>query len=217
MPSRRCWRCCCCPSTRAGSHPPATGSSRRSRRSSSSSASSFASGSSSRSCVSISSIAIRERRDALARRAVLFLLCTTTIACAILVVPAAPLSRLVTSKDVPGAFRVAVLGIWSFTNLELAQALLRVDERLRAYAIVTLCNVLRDDHRLGGAGGGVRHGLHRAAGRQLRGVDARAAGLVVDDAPASVATTASGRAGSHSASCSVSGCRRFRPRRRFTP
>jgi O-antigen/teichoic acid export membrane protein len=84
----------------------------------------------------------RERRDALARRAVLFLLCTTTIACAILVVPAAPLSRLVTSRDVPAAFRVAVLGIWAFTNLELAQALLRVDERLRAYAVVTLCNVL---------------------------------------------------------------------------
>ncbi len=83
-----------------------------------------------------------ERRDALARRAVLFLLCTTTIACAILVVPAAPLSRLVTSKNVPGAFRVAVLGVWSFTNLEMAQALLRVDERLRAYAIVTLCNVV---------------------------------------------------------------------------
>jgi O-antigen/teichoic acid export membrane protein len=83
-----------------------------------------------------------ERRDALARRAVLFLLCTTTIACAILVVPAAPLSVLVTSKEVPGAFRVAVLGVWAFTNLEMAQALLRVDERLRAYAIVTLCNVL---------------------------------------------------------------------------
>jgi len=83
-----------------------------------------------------------ERRDALARRAVLFLLCTTTVACAILVVPAAPLARLVTSRQVPGAFRVAVLGVWAFTNLELAQALLRVDERLRAYATVTLCNVL---------------------------------------------------------------------------
>jgi O-antigen/teichoic acid export membrane protein len=82
-----------------------------------------------------------ERRDALARRAVLFLLCTTTVACAILVVPAVPLSRLVTSVRVPGAFRVAVLGVWAFTNLELAQALLRVDERLRAYAIVTVSNV----------------------------------------------------------------------------
>ena len=83
-----------------------------------------------------------ERRDALARKAVLFLLCTTTVACAILVLPAAPLSRLVTSERVPGAFRVAVLGIWAFTNLELGQALLRVDERRRAYATVTLTNVV---------------------------------------------------------------------------
>ena len=48
-----------------------------------------------------------ERRDALVRRSVLFLLATTTVACAILVIPAAPLSRLVTSEHVPGAFRVA--------------------------------------------------------------------------------------------------------------
>ena len=81
------------------------------------------------------------RRDALARRSVLFLAATTTVACAILVVPAAPLARLVTSERVPGAFRVAVLGVWAFTNLELAQAQLRVDERLRAYATVTLSNV----------------------------------------------------------------------------
>jgi O-antigen/teichoic acid export membrane protein len=37
---------------------------------------------------------------------------------------------------------VAVLGIWSFTNLELAQAVLRVDERLKAYAICGTANVL---------------------------------------------------------------------------
>jgi O-antigen/teichoic acid export membrane protein len=35
-----------------------------------------------------------------------------------------------------------VLGIWSFTNLELAQAVLRVDERLKAYAIVGTTNVI---------------------------------------------------------------------------
>ena len=82
------------------------------------------------------------RRDALVRRSVLFLLATTTVACIVLVIPAGPLSRLVTSEHVPGAFRVAVLGIWSFTNLELAQAVLRVDERLRAYAVVNSINVL---------------------------------------------------------------------------
>ncbi|MGO9751719.1 MAG: oligosaccharide flippase family protein [Solirubrobacteraceae bacterium] len=83
----------------------------------------------------------RERRDALARRVVLFLLVTTTVACAVLLVFAPELSTLVTSRRIPGTFRVAVLGVWAFTNLELAYALLRVDERLRAYATATLSNV----------------------------------------------------------------------------
>jgi O-antigen/teichoic acid export membrane protein len=83
-----------------------------------------------------------ERRAALARRAVLFLMATTTIACLILLIPATPVARLITSQPVPGPYRVAVLGIWAFTNLELGQAILRVDERLRAYATVTLINVL---------------------------------------------------------------------------
>jgi O-antigen/teichoic acid export membrane protein len=82
------------------------------------------------------------RRDALVRRSVLFLAATTTVACIVLVIPAAPLSHLITSEHVPGAFRVSVLGIWSFTNLELAQAVLRVDERLRAYAVVNSINVI---------------------------------------------------------------------------
>jgi O-antigen/teichoic acid export membrane protein len=82
------------------------------------------------------------RRDALTRRSMLFLMATTTVTCIVLVIPAAPLSHLVTSEHVPGAFRVSVLGIWSFTNLELAQAVLRVDERLRAYAVVNSINVL---------------------------------------------------------------------------
>jgi O-antigen/teichoic acid export membrane protein len=84
----------------------------------------------------------RERQDALVRRSVLFLIATTTLACLVLVIPAGPLSRLVTSEHVPGSFRVAVLGIWSFTNLELAQAVLRVDERLKAYAICGTANVV---------------------------------------------------------------------------
>lgn len=82
------------------------------------------------------------RRDALVRRSALFLLATTTLACIILVIPAGPLSTLVTSERVPSAFRFSVLGVWAFTNLELAQAVLRVDERLRAYATANVCNVL---------------------------------------------------------------------------
>ena len=83
-----------------------------------------------------------ERRAALARRAVLFLMATTTVACLILLVPATPFAKLITSQAVPGPYRAAVLGIWAFTNLELGQAILRVDERLAAYATVTLINVL---------------------------------------------------------------------------
>jgi O-antigen/teichoic acid export membrane protein len=83
----------------------------------------------------------QERRDALVRRAFLFLLATTTAAAVVMAVFAGPLSTLVTTVHVPGTFRIAVLGVWSFTNLEFAYAILRVDERLRAYATATLTNV----------------------------------------------------------------------------
>jgi O-antigen/teichoic acid export membrane protein len=84
----------------------------------------------------------QERRDALARRAVLFLLIASTIAAAALAVAAVPLSRLVLSRRDPTTFLIAVLGLWAFTNLELAYGLLRVDERIRAYAVASLINVI---------------------------------------------------------------------------
>jgi O-antigen/teichoic acid export membrane protein len=82
-----------------------------------------------------------ERRDALARRAVVFLLVASTIAAVVLAAAATPLSRLVLSHRDPTTFRVAVLGLWAFTNLELAYGLLRVDERVKAYAVASLINV----------------------------------------------------------------------------
>ncbi|HEX5194515.1 MAG TPA: oligosaccharide flippase family protein [Solirubrobacteraceae bacterium] len=82
------------------------------------------------------------RRDALARRAVAFLLVTTTVVSVVLLVFAEPLSGIVLSHRQPGVFRIAVLGLWSFTNLELTYQLLRVDERLRLYAGASVCNVL---------------------------------------------------------------------------
>ena len=81
------------------------------------------------------------RRDALARRAAGFLLVTTTVGSIALAIPAGPLARLVTTANNPWDFRVAVIGVWAFTNLELAYALLRVDERLRAYATASVTNV----------------------------------------------------------------------------
>ncbi len=81
------------------------------------------------------------RRNALARRTAVFLLIATTIAAIVLAALAAPLSRLVLGyQDVP-TFLIAVLGLWSFTNLEFAYGLLRVDERSRTYATASLINV----------------------------------------------------------------------------
>ena len=81
------------------------------------------------------------RRDALARRAVRFLLVTTTLAALALAAAAGPLSRLVLGYRDTGIFLIAVLGLWAFTNLELAYGLLRVDERIRVYAAASLINV----------------------------------------------------------------------------
>jgi O-antigen/teichoic acid export membrane protein len=81
------------------------------------------------------------RRDALARRSVGFLLLSTTVVSVVLAVFAAPLSKLVLGYHDPTIFRIAVLGLWSFTNLEMAYALLRVEERLRTYATASLINV----------------------------------------------------------------------------
>ncbi len=83
----------------------------------------------------------RQRRDALVRHSAAFLLIATTVACALLAAFAGPLSELVLSHRDTTTFLVAVLGLWSFTNLEFAYAVLRVDERLRLYATASLINV----------------------------------------------------------------------------
>ena len=84
------------------------------------------------------------RRDALVRRAVAFLLLTTTAAVAVGAAAAGPLSTLILGHvgHATQLFLIALLGLWSFTNLELAYALLRIDERTRAYATAALINVL---------------------------------------------------------------------------
>jgi O-antigen/teichoic acid export membrane protein len=83
----------------------------------------------------------QERRDALVRRSVAFLLVTSTVTAVALAATAGPLSRLVLGYRDVTTFRIAVLGLWTFTNLELAYGLLRVDERIRTYAIASLTNV----------------------------------------------------------------------------
>jgi O-antigen/teichoic acid export membrane protein len=70
-----------------------------------------------------------------------FLLVVTTIVCAALAAATVPLSRLVLGHRDSITFLISVMGLWAFTNLELAYGLLRVDERLRTYATASLTNV----------------------------------------------------------------------------
>jgi O-antigen/teichoic acid export membrane protein len=84
----------------------------------------------------------QERRNALARRTIGFLLVATTVASIVLAAFAGPVSAVVLGYRDATTLRIAVLGLWSFTNLELAYGLLRVDERLRWYAAASLSNVL---------------------------------------------------------------------------
>jgi len=82
------------------------------------------------------------RRDALVRRTAGFLFVATSVVAIVLAAFAGPLSTLVLSHRDTATFLIAVLGVWSFTNLELAYGLLRVDERLRTYAIASVSNVV---------------------------------------------------------------------------
>jgi O-antigen/teichoic acid export membrane protein len=84
----------------------------------------------------------RARQDALARRAVGAVLGATTVCALLLAAFAGPLSDFVLGFRDATVVRIAVLGLWAFTNLELAYAMLRVDERARAYVVATLTNVL---------------------------------------------------------------------------
>ena len=56
---------------------------------------------------------------------------------------AAPLvsDLLLGTREHAAEVRAAALGLWSFTNLELAYAILRVDERTRPYLVASLLNV----------------------------------------------------------------------------
>jgi O-antigen/teichoic acid export membrane protein len=82
------------------------------------------------------------RRERLARTTTGFVLVTTTIAAGVAVALAGPLSRLLLGIDDATLMRFGVLGLWAFTNLEIAYALLRVEERRRAYVAASISNVL---------------------------------------------------------------------------
>jgi O-antigen/teichoic acid export membrane protein len=81
------------------------------------------------------------RRERIARTATATVAWTTSLASLVALVFAGPLSRLVLKSEDALLFDCAVLGLWAFTNLEMAYAQLRVDERKRAYVYASGANV----------------------------------------------------------------------------
>jgi O-antigen/teichoic acid export membrane protein len=82
------------------------------------------------------------RRRDLAKTAVSWTLWTSTIVTGVCVALAGPLSRLILDKDDATLMALGVFGLWAFTNLEMANALLRVEERLKVYVMGSIANIL---------------------------------------------------------------------------
>jgi O-antigen/teichoic acid export membrane protein len=81
------------------------------------------------------------RRDEVVATAAAFLLVTTT-AGALLALPfAGPLSELLLGRSEPELMRIAIGGLWVFSNYELLMALFRLDERAAAYFAASIANV----------------------------------------------------------------------------
>jgi O-antigen/teichoic acid export membrane protein len=81
------------------------------------------------------------RRDRIARTATATVAWTTTLAALLGVAFAGQLSRLLLDFTDTELIYCAVLGLWAFTNLEMAYAQLRVDERTRTYVYASGINV----------------------------------------------------------------------------
>jgi O-antigen/teichoic acid export membrane protein len=82
-----------------------------------------------------------ERRDRVARAATGVVLGATTVVALVAAALAGPLSELVLGFRDTTLMLITVLGLWSFTNLEMAYALLRVDERAGTFLRASLVNV----------------------------------------------------------------------------
>jgi O-antigen/teichoic acid export membrane protein len=81
------------------------------------------------------------RRARMTSTTVIFVAATTTIAALIGVAWAGGLSQLQLGVRRPALAACALLGLWAFTNLEIAYSLLRVEERAKTYIIVSISNV----------------------------------------------------------------------------
>lgn len=83
----------------------------------------------------------KQRRTRIARTATATVAWTTTFAALLAVAFAGPLSKLILTFRDPLLLDCAVLGLWAFTNLEMAYAQLRVDARARTYIYASGANV----------------------------------------------------------------------------
>ncbi len=83
----------------------------------------------------------RARRERIARTATATVAWTTSAAALVALLLAGSLSEALLSFRDPLLLDCAVLGLWAFTNLEMAYAQLRVDERARTYVIASGTNV----------------------------------------------------------------------------
>lgn len=82
------------------------------------------------------------RRRALAKTATGWTLTLTTVASALALLFAGPIGRALLNLDDRVLVACGVLGLFAFTNLEVAYALLRVQEARRVYVVTSLANVL---------------------------------------------------------------------------
>jgi O-antigen/teichoic acid export membrane protein len=83
-----------------------------------------------------------EHRRRVSRQATGTVLVTTTTASLVALVFAGELSELLLDERDAVLMGFGILGLWAFTNLEIAYAHLRVEERRRAYFNASLVNVL---------------------------------------------------------------------------
>ncbi|WP_354699862.1 hypothetical protein DSM112329_00120 [Paraconexibacter sp. AEG42_29] len=82
------------------------------------------------------------RRVDLARSVIALTATISGVAALVGVALADPLSSLLLGREDGGLMRLGLLGLWAFTNLEMATALLRVQERRKAYVLASVGNVL---------------------------------------------------------------------------
>ncbi|HWF31218.1 MAG TPA: lipopolysaccharide biosynthesis protein [Solirubrobacteraceae bacterium] len=81
------------------------------------------------------------RRARIARTATATVAWTTTAASLLALIFSGALSRLILGYQDALLIDCAIVGLWAFTNLEMAYAQLRVDERARAYVFASGANV----------------------------------------------------------------------------